>query len=196
MFSTNQIIRGTLKSSSLAARLCCRLWLAASIVSVLCISGLARAGDQVPFKAAFTGLDYPSFPDACTILVGHVDEGEATELGQCTYTSTSISDGCGSLLGHDDDVVLTAANGDQLFGHSVDISVEVDDSDPATAEIVGDTMVFITGGTGRFANTSGTFLMSFVAKLYQATTLPDGTLVVPNFFTLDGTLTSVGAARK
>ena len=38
--------------------------------------------------------------------------------------------------------------------------------------------------------------MSFVAKLYEATALPDGTLVVPNAFTLDGTLTSVGADKR
>jgi hypothetical protein len=193
----NQIIRDSLKPSPLAGRSLLRNRLGISVLALLCVSAAVRADDQVPFKATFVGWDYASFPDQCTIIVRHVDEGQATELGRCSYTSTTLSDGCsGSLAGHDDDVVLTAANGDQLFGTSVDISSQVDSSDPTKVQIVGESIITITGGTGRFAQATGTFQWSFIAKLYEAIPLPDGTLLVPNVFSLDGTVTSVGSDKN
>ena len=136
MFSTNQIIRGGLENSSLARRSCCRILLAASFLALLSVSGSVKARDQTPFKASFAGSDFATFPDDCTVSVRHIDEGEATHLGRCTYTSTTIADDCvGGLPGHDDDVTLTAANGDQLFGISPESTTQVDDSDPAGSSL-------------------------------------------------------------
>ena len=93
-------------------------------------------------------------------------------------------------------MILTAANGDQLFGTATGASTLLDLADPASIHVTFEATLTITGGTGRFAFTTGTIQWTGLAKLYDATVLPDGTQLLPAVSTLEGTLSSVGANKK
>jgi hypothetical protein len=127
-------------------------------------------------------------------------EGQATHLGRFTFTSTTITpDSCTHFPNfdvYDDSVTLTAANGDQLFGTGIGTGTLVDFTDPTRIRVVSESTITITGGTGRFANSTGTIRWSLVAKIYERTVLPDGTGLDPIVSTLEGTLSSVGANKK
>jgi hypothetical protein len=129
------------------------------------------------------------------LVVAQNGEGEGTHVGHFTWTSTTITpNSCTSpfLDAYVDDVVLTAANGDQLFGTATITTTGV--ADPL--RVVGEGPLTITGGTGRFAQSTGAMRWSVVANLYEAMPLPDGTVLVPAFYTLEGTISSVGADKK
>jgi hypothetical protein len=199
MCNTNQITRGTSQSNSGSFRSFCRIGLVASVLALLCSSVPAIADDQVPFEGTFEGIDHAMSVGPCTTIVEHSAEGQATHLGRFTLTSTTIADVCTHFpifTGYDDLVILTAANGDQLFGTSIGASTLVDFTDPTRIRVVGESTLTITGGTGRFANSTGTIRWSILALIYEGTVLPDGTQLVPQVSTLEGTLSSVGANKK
>lgn len=199
MLNTNQITRGTLQNNSGSFRSFCRIGLGASVLALLCCSLPAIANDQVRFKGTFEGIDHAMSVGPCTTIVEHSAEGQATHLGRFTLTSTTIADVCShfpNFDGSDDLVTLTVANGDQLFGTAISTSTLVDFTDPTRIRVVGESTITITGGTGRFANSTGTIRWSILAKLYEGTVLPDGTQLVPQVSTLEGTLSSVGANKK
>ena len=200
MCNTNQITRGTSPSNSRSFRSFCRIGLVASVLGLLCCSVPAIADDQVPFNGTFEGIDHATSVGPCTTIVEHSGEGQATHLGRFTLTSTTITpDSCTFFPNfdvYDDSVILTAANGDQLFGTVIGTATLVDFTDPTRIRVVGETIITITGGTGRFANSTGTIRWSLVAKLYEGTVLPDGTRLDPEVSNLEGTLSSVGANKK
>lgn len=200
MFNISQITRGAL-TSNLRSRPSFRLFgLVASALLLVCFPRPVMGGDLVHFQGTFAGLDHSVSLGPCKVIIEHSAQGQATHLGLFTYTSTTIApDTCTDfpvLPFYDNTVTLTAANGDQLFGTAIGASTVVDFTDPAKIHIVGDATLTITGGTGRFANSTGTIRMSFVALLYEATTLSDGTQLVPAVYTLEGALSSVGADKE
>ena len=108
------------------------------------------AAEQVPFKGSLQGLDIgtPGNPPYMSVQV--TATGNATRLGLFTYTEldtvdTSTRIGTGTF-------VFTAANGDTVFGT---ISGQATFTPPNVLTI--EENAIITGGTGRFAEATGTF---------------------------------------
>ena len=200
MYKTNQITRGTLQSKSGSFRSFCRIGLVASVLALLCCSVPAIANDQVPFEGTYEGIAHVMSVGPCMNIVELSGEGQATHLGQFTWTSkTIVPDLCTYFPNfdlYDDSITLTAANGDQLFGTAIGTGTLVDFTDPTRIRVVSENTITITGGTGRFANSTGTIRWSLLAKVYERTVLPDGTPLDPVVSTLEGTLSSVGANKK
>ncbi len=86
----------------------------------------------------------------CATLTAN-GEGIVSHLGRSTLLEEWCFDGNIANLG-DRTIIITAANGDKLEGTHTSVSY-----DPATDPSVFVEEFTITGGTGRFANASGTF---------------------------------------
>lgn len=123
---------------------------------------LAAAGHEMPFKGRLEGVYSLSFPNSVTLAVTGTGTGNATQLGQFTLAYDEIvnlTTGVGT--GTYD---LTAANGDTLSADWTGAGFPT--ADPNVLRIVEDAT--ITGGTGRFANASGSYrverLFNFVTS--------------------------------
>ena len=111
----------------------------------------AAAGHEMPFKGRLEGAYSLSFPNATTLAVTGTGTGNATQLGQFTFAYDEIvnlTTGVGTGT-----YELTAANGDTLSADWTGAGFPT--NDPNVLRIVEDAT--ITGGTGRFANASGSF---------------------------------------
>jgi hypothetical protein len=129
--------------------------------------------DQVPFQGTAEGATTSVSPDPAGVVLTVLTEGNATSLGRFSRDETVLFNPVtGTLTGV---VVFTAANGDELHG-----AVEGGFVSPTTAT---GTYTF-TGGTGRFANATGS--ADFVV------TTPDGIHLTVEF---EGTLSSVGSNK-
>ena len=115
-------------------------------------SGAAAAvsGSDLPFKGAFSATETASGP-----LHNLTGEGEATHLGRFTLTAT-FNVTPPSAVGT---AVWTASNGDQLLTAMAGTAVIV-----FPTATISETYT-ITGGTGRFANASGTLIVERVLRL-------------------------------
>ena len=86
----------------------------AAVLAALTLSGLATAGQQVPFKGRSSGVVLPTTCQGpnqeCTIVHG---EGEATHLGHFTVIAHVVVDLVAQTV--TGPWTLTAANGDVLF---------------------------------------------------------------------------------
>jgi hypothetical protein len=121
-----------------------------------------RARQDVPFKGRLEGVYAVSFPAALTLAVSGEGTGNGTQLGQFTFEydeRVDLSTGIGTGT-----YEFTAANGDTLIAEWTGLGFPTDD--PNVISIVEHAT--ITGGTGRFANASGSFtverLFSFVTN--------------------------------
>jgi len=158
--------------------------LALAVLAVMWLGGPGTAGDQVPFKGGLEGTytAVPIDPNAPLIVAVHLTAaGNATHLGKFTYDfphvvnrTTVPSTGAGSCT-------ITAANGDQVFADVV-----------GTATLVAPGMLHavenatITGGTGRFANATGSFTVDRLLNQIALTTVGSFT----------GTISSSGSGKK
>jgi hypothetical protein len=132
------------------------------------------ANDQVPFHGSAAGATVSATPGPAGVVLAVRAEGNATHLGRFSREETILfNPGTGSLSGL---MVITAANGDQLFG-----AVEGGFVSPTMAT---GTYAF-TGGTGRFENASGDADFSLSTS--------DGVHFTVEF---DGSLSSVGANKQ
>jgi hypothetical protein len=113
----------------------------------------ARADEVVPFKAFHKGFADPVFNKDGTISNKEVATGVATYVGKYTLNSmeTAVFTGPNTLHVVCEEFTLTAANGDVVIG-----------SYETTGTVNFDTFIGvfvgtykITGGTGRFANATG-----------------------------------------
>ena len=141
----------------------------------------ARAGDTVPFKGTLSGTVISSVPlDECHVLSEIVNGGNATQLGRFTGTAEFILNVCD--LTYVGSYVFTGANGDSISGPFTGTLT------PTSIEGVfdNDEVAFITGGTGRFANATGTF------NLGGQVDLNTGTFSVP----MEGTISTVGSTKR
>ena len=129
-------------------------YIAASLMAATMISVTtpASAKDQVPFKGVVAGSVISITPlDECHQLSEAVNGGNATQLGRFTGTAEFVLNVCD--LTYVGTYVFTAANGDSISGPlsgsltPTDVQGVFDNTEIA----------FITGGTGRFANATGTF---------------------------------------
>lgn len=122
----------------------------------------ASAGHATPFKGTLEGTYTLAFPSPLILLVEGTGTGHATQLGQFTFDydeTVNLSTGVGTGT-----YEFTAANGDKLTAHWTGAGFPTDD--PTVLRIVENAT--INGGTGRFANASGSFtverLFSFVTS--------------------------------
>jgi hypothetical protein len=156
--------------------------LAVALVLVNPASALASpAAPAVPFQSSSSG---PTTFNPATHTVTGAESGVATDLGK--FTATLVGDGSltGSLTGPLSGITvaakgtltLVAANGDQLTGDFVTTgTVEKQQS-----------VVTITGGTGRFAHATGTITVICITV---------GTHVVNDTLVIDRECTGKGELR-
>ena len=116
------------------------------------------AGVQVPFNGSLEGLDIPTAVNPPFVSVQQTATGNATQLGLFTYTARDTVDtrtriGTGTF-------VFTAANGDTVFGT---ISGKATFTPPNVLTI--EENAIITGGTGRFAGSTGSFTTTRMRNL-------------------------------
>jgi hypothetical protein len=140
----------------------------------------AIAGDTVPFKGTLSGTIISSVPlDECHVLSEIVNGGNATQLGRFTGTAEFILNVCD--LTYVGSYVFTGANGDSISGPFTGTLT------PTSIQGIFDNneLAFITGGTGRFANATGTF------NLGGQIDTNTGTFSLP----MQGTISTVGSGR-
>lgn len=131
--------------------------LLAAIALTAAISQPALAQGPVPFRGTYEALESQrggTFPVFLQVLGG---SGEAAQLGRFTlaaqwYVNVVTGTGVGTFT-------LTGANGDTLAGNATGTSVILDGLAYITETCV------ITGGTGRFAEATGTFVTARVLTL-------------------------------
>jgi hypothetical protein len=154
------------------------------IVGVLCVMGCLSpvlAGKPalppaVPFKGSADEQAVSAVPvDADHVFVTTVGSGQATHLGNFTFVSPHLS-GL-SDFSIDGTQEITTASGDLLETRLLGaLHPEAD----ATGHVflVGTIKGTITGGTGRFANASGSFDFSIVfdTLTFHSTSTIDGTI--------------------
>lgn len=163
-----------------------RLWNTAShrigMVMVLTLFGFglaapAAADDQVPFTLNGTGVvtSVTRLPGGLT-QVNFSSSGTATHVGNYTAPVTRIQDHQGNFINM---AVLIAANGkDTVFfavsGHSEDT--------PGSCVVISTGTYTVTGGTGAFANAtgSGTFTAQHDPCAGTGTATYEGTISRPN----------------
>jgi hypothetical protein len=124
--------------------------LAATIVVMALAAMPAVAQEQLPFSGTYSGTVAFTGPTSAALQ----GSGTASHLGKSTMVGTvqvvgpasSCSDGFAAQLM----ITLTAANGDQLFLVVTDESCQV-----APGMFEGTGTYEITGGTGRFADATG-----------------------------------------
>jgi len=138
-------------------------------VAVLGSARSASAGKQVPFKGTLDGsfTATPIDPEVPLIVEIQLDAvGRVTHLGKFTYDFPHVVDrsvrpsiGIGSCT-------FTAANGDQVFA---DIEGEATLIEPGVLSV--EEQGTITGGTGRFRNATGSFVVErLIDQATQTTT--------------------------
>jgi len=150
--------------------------LALAALAVLGSASAAATKDQVPFKGSLEGTytSVPIDPDFPLIVFNQLDAtGNATHLGKFEYDfphivnrTTRPSTGAGSCT-------FTAANGDQVFADIVGEATLI-----VPGLLFGVEQGTITGGTGRFAGATGSFVIERLIDNVNFTTSGsfDGTI--------------------
>jgi hypothetical protein len=149
--------------------------LALAVVVVVGLIGPAAAGEQVPFKGSLEGdvtRGVPYFPYVDVLVEG---TGEATQLGEFTFTlphtvHIPTRTGAGTIY-------FVAANGDTLTAHETGIATPI----PGTAILYIEETATITGGTGRFVGATGSFTIERFYDTVAQTTVGsfEGTISTP-----------------
>lgn len=139
------------------------LGLVSLLLSVFCWARPAAADASVPFK----GRVYISPIDISTLPHLNIfGQGVATQLGRVHYEQhhTVIASGPPApgltFLTVDGTFVLTAANGDTLFGTHTGTVTWL-----ATGQALIYGIQVVKGGTGRFAGAGGVFLMEGIQEV-------------------------------
>ena len=138
------------------------------------LAGRAAAEEQSPSKGSIQGVEIADvqFPK---LFVDGSGSGEATHLGRFAVTYEVEVD----LLTHKTfgSSLFTAANGDSL---STDITGLGTPTENPDVHLVVEAHT-ITGGTGRFAGATGSFIRTFLLNLVTGVTSGsfDGTILLP-----------------
>jgi hypothetical protein len=152
--------------------------LALAVVSMMSFVGPAAAGDQVPLTGSFDGQSVQT-PNPPLVHDEITAAGHASHLGQFGMVISATVDPVartGSGI-----IVLVAANGDTLTGTLAGAS----SPSPTPGVIMIVEQVTITGGTGRFADATGSFT---IERLFDRTT---GAVTG----TIEGSISSVGSSK-
>ena len=153
--------------------------LALTSLAVVLFVGRATAGEQVPFNGTLAGDVTHTPVDAQTNAVLVEATGTATQMGQFAMVSahhlnTVARTAAGTF-------VFTAANGDKVFA---DFTGQGQPATPGVVAVVE--TATITGGTGRFAGASGSFVVQRIYDRAAGTTTGS----------FQGAITSPGAAKE
>jgi hypothetical protein len=129
----------------------CAASLALAVVTVLGLAGPAAAGEQVPFRGTLEG-EVTRTPAPPFVLVDVDATGNATQLGRFTLDIPHVVDiatrmAVGSYQ-------FTAANGDTLYAEFAGQAMPTD----VPGVLYIEETATITGGTGRFAGATGSFV--------------------------------------
>ena len=148
--------------------------LALAVLAVLGLAGPVAAGEQVPFKGSLDGVvTVTPDPPLLSVLVDAT--GNATQLGHFTLAIPHIVDpATGTATGSYD---FTAANGDTL---SADFTGYARPTATPGVLYIEETAT-ITGGTGRFAGATGSFISERLFDTIAGTTTGsfEGTISTP-----------------
>lgn len=137
------------------------IWTAALVFAMVTVSmalGMARpvlAGEHVPFKGRLDAVVTITPIDLPVVAVHIEGTGNATHVGRYTFEFDAVVDQATRTQAGPATIVITSANGDTITaegsgGQATLIAPGVlSVVDPAT----------ITGGTGRFAEASGSFVI-------------------------------------
>lgn len=152
--------------------------LALAVVVVLGLSSPVTAGEQVPFKGGFEGVDTATLLIPPFVAVEVTATGNATQLGKFTMTiSLTVNRPTGVATGAFE---FVAANGDTVFGTLTGQSTLT----PGVLTI--EEIFTITGGTGRFAAATGSFNGTRLKNLATNETIG----------VFKGTISSTGAGKR
>jgi hypothetical protein len=150
-----------MKRSSFAASL------ALAVVAVLGLARPVAAGEQVPFKGSLLGVVTvtPLAPPYLSVLVEAT--GKANHLGKFTLEIPHVVNAAnGTATGS---YHFTAANGDTL---TADFTGQATPTATPGVLYIEETAI-ITGGTGRFAHATGSFLCERLFDTVAGTTTGD-----------------------
>jgi len=157
-------------------------YVAASLMAAAMIlpATAVSARDHVPFRGVVSGSVISITPlDECHQLAEAVNGGNASHMGRFTGTAEFVLDVCD--LTYVGSYVFTAANGDSISGPFTGTLTPTD----VAGVFDNDETAFITSGTGRFANATGTF------NLGGQIDLNTGTFSLP----WEGTISTVGSGH-
>jgi hypothetical protein len=136
-----------------------------SVVFCLALTASVAANPETrPFSVTLDGHASPVFqPDGCTIINDEQGTGRARHLGAISWQSHEVVNLCTNPEGADvvGEFVLTAADGDQVFG-TYQTLAHLDFGAGQVRALGG---FQITGGTGRFVDASGQGIISAVGSL-------------------------------
>jgi len=154
--------------------------LALAVLAVLMLARPAAAGEQVPLRGNLQGnvTITPLTPPNVSVLVEGT--GNATQLGQFTVSIPHlVNRSNGTAVGSYE---FTAANGDTLTadftGHATPTDM------PGVLYI--EEVATITGGTGRFAGATGSFIVERWFDTVAGTTVGS----------IEGTISSPGSSKN
>ena len=147
----------------------CAASLALALVSVLGLAGPAAAGEEVPFAGSFEGERTGRVPLTPTTAHDTWEmAGVATQLGQFEVVVEAVVDFGGLPVTGVGTATFTAANGDQVFA---DIAGYSEFVEPGVVRIIE--LGVITGGTGRFAGATGTYISQRLTSTVTNETVGD-----------------------
>jgi hypothetical protein len=153
-----------------------------AVLSLLVLTGPVSAGKLVPFHGTLDGVVTvtPEPPPSTLFFVLVEAEGHASHLGAFTVSIPHLVNRADRTA--EGSYVFVAANGDELYA-----DFEGQSTPTGTPGVISiEEHATITGGTGRFAHASGSFVCE---RLYDSIA---GTTT--GFF--EGTISSPGANKK
>jgi hypothetical protein len=141
------------------------------------LAGSAAAEKEVPFRGSFQGVDIADvqFPK---LFVDGSGSGNATHLGRFTLAYELEVDLLTLPIESFGSSVFTAANGDSLFTDIIGLATPTENADVVSIVEVHT----ITGGTGRFAGATGSFIRKYTLDRVTLVSSGsfDGTIVLNN----------------
>jgi len=135
--------------------------LALAVLAVLGLAGPAAAGDEVPFKGSFAGERTERTVLTPTTVLDRWDmAGTATQLGKFEMVTWAEVDFSTLPVTGVGTATLVAANGDLVYA---DVTGHSEFVEPGVVRIIE--YGVITGGTGRFADATGSYTSSRLTSL-------------------------------
>ncbi len=137
-----------------------------AVLAVLSAFPVAFASHSRPFNGSFSGSFTMSSATKATITgTGHLEHlGKTSFTG--TATATEVRPPCEGGLTATEHDTFTAANGDEVFTSATDVACPT--SNPSVVHVTAS--FTITGGTGRFADASGSGTVQVSAVFTSMTT--------------------------